>query len=171
MQPPDNETQITEHLQPSVAVILLRLLATLFLLDTVMALIIAGFFALNNVHEWHSAYIMFILLVHIVKYLLMTVVAVQLFANWASRAYYIHGHHLIEHLGLVNITETTYELSQIKSIVVHQSWLGRKFNFGTIQLSLAGGGETKGLTLRNITNPVRYKKYFDQHMQVQGWVR
>lgn len=171
MQPPDNEAQITEHLQPSVVVILLQLLVMLFLLDTVMAALIAGFYALNNVHEWHNTYIAVLLLLHTVKYLFVTAIVVKLFSQWAGRSYYIHGHHLIERLGLVNITETTYELSQVKSVIIQQPWLGRRFNYGTIKLSFAGGGETKQLILRDINNPARYKAYIDQHMQVQGWVR
>lgn len=163
--------QQVEHLQPSVLVIVLRLLAALLFLDTLLALIILGFFALNNVHEWHNSYILFLLLANATKYFALSALVIQLFGEWAGRAYYLSGHHLIERLGLVNITETTYELSQVKSVVVKQTWLGRRFNFGTILLSFAGGGKEKEVILRDINNPMAYKKYFDEHLQVQGWVR
>ena len=163
--------QQIEHLQPSVLVIVLRLLAALFMLDTILALIILGFFALNNVHEWHNSYIIFLLLANIVKYFLLSGLIIQLFSDWAGRAYYLSGHHLIERLGLVNITETTYELSQVKSVVLRQTWLARRFNFGTILLSFAGGGKEKEVILRDINDPMKYKQYFDDHLQVQGWVR
>lgn len=163
--------QQVEHLQPSVVVIVLRLLAALFLLDTVLALLIVGFFALNNAHDWHNSYILFLLLAQTIKYFVVTALIIQLFSEWAGRAYYLAGHHLIERLGLVNITETTYELSQVKSVIVKQSWLARRFNYGTIQLSFAGGGKEKEVTLRDINNPMAYKQYFDDHLQVQGWVR
>jgi uncharacterized membrane protein YdbT with pleckstrin-like domain len=171
MGTPDKNVQMTEHLQPSVLVIVLRLLGVIFLLDTAMAVVIAGFYALNNAHEWHNAYIGFLLLAHTFKYIVITVTVVKLFADWAGRAYYLTGHHLVERLGLVNTTETTYELSQVKSVVVQQAWLGRHFNYGTIKLKFAGGGKQTDLLLRDIHNPSRYKEYFDQYMQVQGWVR
>lgn len=166
-----NDIVATEHLQPSVIVLLFRLLGAIFLLDTVYSFLILGFFGLNNVHDWHDPYILFLWLAGIAKYLIITVMAVKIFAQWASRNYFIRGHHMIERLGLVNITETTHELSQVKSVIVRQTWLGRRFNYGTIKLSLAGGTGAEEVILRDINNPTRYKNYFDQHMQVQGWVR
>lgn len=170
MKPIDTPKQI-EHLQPSVLVIVLRLLTALFFLDTLLALIILGFFVLNNAHDWHNSYIWFLLLANTIKYVILSALIVQLFADWAGRAYYLAGHHLIERLGLVNLTETTYELSQVKSVIIKQSWLARRFNFGTILLSFAGSGKEKEVVLRDINNPMTYKKYFDEHLQVQGWVR
>lgn len=167
----DNTKPHLEHLQPSVLVIVLRLLGALLFLDTILALIILGFFALNNVHEWHNSYILFLLLANTLKYFVLSALVIQMFGDWAGRAYYLSGHHLIEQLGLVNITETTYELSQVKSVIVKQSWLARRFNYGTILLSFAGGDKEKVLTLRDINNPMVYKQYFDEHLQVQGWVR
>lgn len=166
-----NGLQATEHLQPSIVVIALRLISMIFLLNTFLGLIIASFFVLNDVHEWHGVYIGFVLLVQVMTFLLITGVVIKLFSEWAGRAYYVSGHHLIEHLGLINTIETTHELSQVKSVVVMQTWLGRRFNFGTIKLKFAGSGKQTNLVLRDINNPVKYKEYFDRHMQVQGWVR
>lgn len=172
MEPTKAELPKTiEHLQPSVLVIVLRLLGALFFLDTLLALLITGFFVLNNAHDWHDSYVLFLLLAQIAKYLVVTALVIQLFGEWSGRAYYLSGHHLIERLGLVNITETTYELSQVKSVIVKQSWLARRFNYGTITLSFAGSGEEKVVILRDINNPMTYKKYFDDHLQIQGWVR
>lgn len=160
-----------EHLQPSVVVLLFRLLGAIFLLDTIYGLFILGFFGLGNVHDWHDPYVGFLWIAQIAKYFVITAIAIQVFAQWAGRAYYLSGHHLIERLGIVNITETTYELSQVKSVIVHQSWLGRRFNYGTIKLSFAGSNQQQEIILRDINNPMRYKVHFDQHLQVQGWVR
>ncbi len=172
MEPPKSTLPTTvEHLQPSVLIVAFRVLAVLFMFDTVFILLLVGFFGLNNAHEWHNSYIVFLLLVDMVKYIAISVMVIKLFSEWAGRAYYLSGHHLIERLGLVNITETTYELSQVKSVIVFQSWLGRRFNFGTITLSFAGTGKKQELTLRDINTPVKYKEYFDQHLQVQGWIR
>lgn len=171
MEKPKANAAVTEHLQPSIVVLLFRVLGTIFLLDTVYSLIILGFFSLNDIHDWHNPYILLLWLANIAKYLIITVMVIKLFMQWAGRAYYMRGHHLIERIGLVNITETTHELSQVKSVIVRQTWLGRRFNYGTIKLSFAGSGGVEEVILRDITNPTRYKKYFDQHMQVQGWVR
>lgn len=171
MEAPSNEKQMMEHLQPSAMVILLRLVAAIFLLDTLYALFVLGFFALNNFHEWHDAYIGVLLVAHSLKFLLITTIIIKLFTMWASRAYYLSGHHLIERTGIVNLTETTHELSQVKSVVVKQSWLGRRFHFGTIILTLAGASKPEEIVLRDINDAMEYKKYFDKYLQVQGWVR
>lgn len=171
MEPSANAPLILEHLQPSVLVIVLRLLAGLFMLGTIYVVAILGFFSLNNLHDWHTAYVLFLLLAHLTTYFLITVMVIKLFAGWTGRAYYLSGHHLIERLGLINITQTTYELSQIKSVIVYQSWLARRFNYGTIKLSFAGSGEQQKITMCDITDPMRYKQYIERHLQVQGWVR
>ncbi len=171
METVKGEKQMVEHLQPSVVVILLRLMATIFMLDTVYALLVLGFFGLNNFHEWHDSYIFVLLLTHLVKYIFITAIVMKLFIDWASRAYYLSGHHLIEKVGLVNITETTHELSQVKEVVVKRTWLGRRFNYGTIILTLAGSAKAQDVIIRDVNNPMEYKRYFDEHLQVQGWVR
>ena len=171
MKDSEDNLDTIEHLQPSVLVVALRLLGALFMLDIVYLTVLLGFFTLNDLHDWHTAYVVFLVLVHTAKFLIMAFLVIQLFSQWAGRNYYIHGHHLIERLGLVNITETTHELSQVKSVVVKQTWLGRRFNYGTIKLNFAGSAPVEEVMLRDITNPMRYKKYFDEHMQVQGWIR
>lgn len=171
MEVADGKKQMVEHLQPSVVVILLRLIATIFMLDTLYAVLVLGFLGLNNFHEWHNSYIYGLLLTHTVKYVFITAVVIKLFIDWASRAYYLSGHHLIEKVAMVNITETTHELSQVKEVVVKRSWLGRRFNYGTIVLTLAGSAKSQDIIIRDVNNPMEYKRYFDEHLQVQGWVR
>lgn len=159
------------HLRPSVVVIVMRLLAALFMLNILFVALLLGFFGLNNLHEWHSSYIIALVLFALVNLGMLSAIVLQLFAAWAGRNYYLIGHHLIERLGILNITEITHELSQVKSVVARQTWLGRRFNFGTIQLSFAGAGGDKEVVIKDITDPNTYKKYFDEHLQVQGWVR
>lgn len=171
---PDQSSEanpVLEHLQPSVLVIVLKLLITLFVLDTVYSFLVLGFLGLNNVHQWHNTYILLLWLANTVKYVFISVLVVRLFADWAGNAYYLAGHHLVERIGLINTTETTYEMSQIKSIIVQQSWFGHRFNFGTIRLTFAGAGKDQSVIIRDVTNPNEYKKYFDRHLQIQGWVR
>ena len=171
MDPEDNSPQMIEHLQPSFVVILLRIAAVLLFMDTLLAVIIAGFFLLNNIHDWHNSYIFLLLFLNGIKFLIVVAAITQMFFQWAGRNYYLSGHHLIEKLGLINITETTYELSQVKSVIVRQSWIARRLNYGTINLTLAGSNAKHPIVIRDINNPAKYKQYFDKHLQVQGWVR
>lgn len=165
MEAPDKNVEMTEHLQPSVLVIVLRLLGVIFLLDTAMAFAIAGFYALNNVSQWHNAYIGVLLLAHTFKYAVITVAVVKLFADWAGRTYYLAGHQLVERLGLLTATQTTYELAQVKSVAIQQGWLGRRFNYGTIKLTFASTGNQTIILLRDINEPKRYQDYINQHLQ------
>jgi uncharacterized membrane protein YdbT with pleckstrin-like domain len=162
---------VLEHLQPSALVIVLKLLAVLFMLDTLYSFLLLGFLGLNDAHEWHNTYVALLWLTNTVKYVFISTLVIRLFADWCGHTYYLAGHHLIERIGLINITETTYEMSQIKSIIIQQSWFGRRFNFGTIKLTFAGAGKDQSIIVRDINNPTKYKEYFDNHLQVQGWVR
>lgn len=167
----EGNVRVNEHLQPSVIVLLFRLLGVIFLFDTVYSFLILGFFGLSNVHDWHNSYILLLWLTSIVKYLMITGITIKIFAQWAGRNYFVRGHHMVERLGLINITEVTHELSQVKSVIVRQTWLGRRFNYGTVKLDFAGSSPAEEVIIRDITDPAKYRKYFDQHMQVQGWVR
>lgn len=171
MEPTESKKQMVEHIQPSPVVIMLRLITIVFLLDTLYALLVMGFFSLDSLHGWHDSYIGFLLLSHIVKYVFITVIVIKLFADWAGRAYYLSGHHLIERIGLINTTETTHELSQVKAVAVKRSWLGHRFNFGTIVLTFAGSADPQDVVIRDVSKPMDYKRYFDEYLQVQGWVR
>lgn len=171
MEQPVNNDTLAEHLQRSIVTILLRLLAAIFMLDVVYGFLILGFLGLDNLHGWHLPYVYVLFVTNLLKYLVMTAVVISLFVDWAGRSYYLSGHHLIEHVGLINITETTHELSQVKSVVFNQTWLGRRFNYGTIRLTLAGTGGNQEVIIRDVNNPSRYRQHFDQHLQVQGWVR
>lgn len=59
----------------------------------------------------------------------------------------------------------------IISVIAYQSWLGRRFNYGTANPSFADNNQQKEIVLRNINTPMKYKTYFDQHLQAQGWAR
>lgn len=163
--------QLVEHLQPSIIVILLRILATIFIIDTLYALFIFAFYGLYDLHEWHDSYIFGLVLIHTVKFVFIVAIIIKLFIGWASRGYYLSGHQLIERVGILNTTEITHELSQVKEVVLKRSWLGRKFNYGTIILSLAGSSASQDVYIRDVKNAMEYKQYFDEHLQVQGWVR
>lgn len=159
------------HLRPSVVVVVLRLLSSLFMLNILFVGLLLGFFGLNSLHEWHSSYILALVVFAFINLGILSAIVIQLFSAWAGRNYYLIGHHLIERLGILNITEITHELSQVKSVVASQTWLGRRFNFGTIRLSFAGASGDQEVVIRDIADPTTYKRYFDEHLQVQGWVR
>jgi len=163
--------QLREHLQPSIVVILLRILATIFVLDTLYVLAIFAYFGLYDLGEWHNAYILGLVVVHSLKFLLVVVLISKLFVDWASRGYYLSGHQLVEHIGLLNTVEITHELSQVKEVALKESWLGRKLDYGTIVLSFAGSSTSQNVYIRDVKNAMGYKRYFDEHLQVQGWVR
>ena len=165
------EKQMIEHLQPSVIVILLRLILAIFILDTLYALFVLAFYGLYDLHEWHESYIFVLLLFHTLKFILISAIVIRLFINWASRGYYLSGHQLIERVGILNTTEITHELSQVKEVSLKRSWMGSKLNYGTIILSLAGSSKSQDVYIRDVKNAMEYMHYFDEHLQVQGWVR
>ena len=171
MKKSENTEQLLEHLQPSIVVILLRIVAAMFVLDTLYALFIFAFYGLYDLQEWHDSYILGLVLIHTVKFVVITAIVIKLFVDWASRGYYLSGHQLIEKVGILNRTEITHDLSQVKEVVIKRSWLGRKLNYGTIILTLAGSSATQDVYIRDVKDAVEYKRYFDKHLQVQGWVR
>lgn len=171
MEPTIDTEPRLEHLQPSVLVIILRLLAILFMFDAVFILLLFGLFGLNSTHDWHNSYIVFLLLINVVTYMAISMPSIKLSAEWAGRAYYLSGHHLIEQPGLVNTAETIYELSHVKPVVLAQTGLGHWFNYGAVELAFAGTGSFQEVRSQDIHDPNAHRNYFDQHLNIQGWVR
>lgn len=154
------------HINNSVAVVLFRLVAAIFLTETVYALLL--WLATTPVAEnSHSFTIYFLWLIHTVKFFVEIGLMLAIILPWAGVSYYIDKDHLIRYVGIHRRDEKIYDLGLLQSLELHQSWLGRLFNYGELILSFETD-KVDQLTLAGIFNPKKYERVLRQKLQNKG---
>lgn len=157
------EQNIPEHdLEPirsSVAILAMKLLVLLFVFEGLYA----GLFYVLNVGfnlplEWHHHSSVILLGINIIKIGLEFLFILYLFFQWAGTSYFITKKHIIKRVGIFNSREEVFHFDNIRSITVNQSFLGKIFNYGDIELKTsASGGYQAALVLVSIDNPHKYE--------------
>lgn len=104
----------------------------------------------------------------ILKVLLQGYLIFLLAYNWTSNRYLIRGHHLVMRHRLLAQDEKLYELSNLQNIHVHQSWLGRLFSFGTLELKFAMPGQVFTILLSDVHDPRRYGRMMERFFAPPG---
>ncbi len=63
--------------------------------------------------------------------------------SWATRTFTISKSQLTHRIGLLNIKETLHDLRNLRSVTIHQSWLGKIFHFGDVDIEISASGGFK----------------------------
>lgn len=148
-----------EPIRSSVAILTMKLLVFLFVFEGLYA----GLFYILNVAfnlplEWHHHSSIILLGIIGIKIFLEFLFILYLFFQWAGTTYFITKKHIIKRVGIINSREEVFHFENIRSIVVNQSFLGKLFNYGDIELKTsASGGYQAVLTLTSIDRPHKYE--------------
>jgi len=107
---------------------------------------------------------------YILTFLHLATTAVQVWGistvvfRWLGRSYHITQKHLVQREGIMNCVEKIYDLDIIRSVSIQQSWIGRIFRFGTVNIDIsASGGYTDQATLSGVSDPQQYEKMLRKH--------
>lgn len=156
--------EVVQPIRRSIVLLAIRMVILLFLADTIYAFLIL-IPAMGYVSaEYQASYIMFLWFVHTIKNIALTYLSISLVVNWISTMYYITLGHLIRQRGVLNTSESVFQLTDIESVAMNQSWLGRIFNFGDIIIKLQIARQTESITLYAIENPQRYEELFSKYV-------
>lgn len=164
-----NQTSITEPIRESLVLFMIKIAAVLIAADLVYAVVnfvLLRAFFLNhelpfNIHDM-TAYIL--TLIHLVKTALQVWGISTIVFQWVGNSYHITPKHLVHHQGIMNCIEKIYDLDIVRSISIQQSWLGKIFKYGTVNIEIsASGGYTDQVTLFGVSNPQQYEKMLRKH--------
>ncbi|MBI4038733.1 PH domain-containing protein [Candidatus Daviesbacteria bacterium] len=165
----DPRDSITEPIRESVVLFVIKIATILIITDLVYAVVnfvLLRAFFLNhelpfNIHDL-TAYILTLL--HIAKTALQVWGISSIVFRWVGNSYFITQKHLVRHEGIINCIEKIYDLDIIRSISIQQSWLGKIFRYGSVNIEIsASGGYTDQVTLNGVTNPQQYEKMLRRH--------
>jgi membrane protein YdbS with pleckstrin-like domain len=160
----DHVEHNVEQLHQSVVVLVMKLALLLFLLDSAFLLLLLGFTFLGNYPNLHHHYFVLLVVSQIIKYVVLTFMALWLVTTWASRNIYISGHHLVISNGIENRKQTMHELQQLRSVEMRQSWLGRQMKYGTISLTFAVSGYKRVVVLADMAHPRACADEIEKHL-------
>jgi len=153
----DDFPQSRHHITNSTAWLLLRLVTAIFLVETVYAVFImlslAPSFSVLHIEATIGLWVL-----HTVKFIALIAVALMVITPWASTQYYLTGRQLIKYTGLSRRDEEAVDLDLLKTVALHQGWLGRIFNYGDINLVFSSSGYHRELRLYGIYNPKKYER-------------
>lgn len=87
------------------------------------------------------------------SYVLQIFLIFTVLLHWLNRRYYIDASHLIVRTGVFTTKERTYDLKNLKSVVVMQGIFGKIFNFGTLSIIITSPNLKEDVILSEIPHP------------------
>lgn len=88
--------------------------------------------------------------------ILVLVSAVLDFYRWNNEQYVVTDHRVIQIRGILNKSVSDSSLEKINDVTLNQSWLGRIFDFG--DLEVITGSDIGANYMRKIAHPIEFKK-------------
>lgn len=107
---------------------------------------------------WHHHITLGLLYLEVIKSVVQIFGVVSLIFSWVQDVYYIYPHEkkLIIERGILKIRRNTYDLQNIREIIVKQNFIGRLFRFGNVIINTsASGGYNYTITMEKIQNPYK----------------
>ena len=154
--------EVARPIRRSVVVLGIRIFLVLFVVDTLFAILLLASVAGYVPADWTTGYATFLWIVYTVKFLFLSYLIIRLVVDWLSTLYYVTGGHLIRQRGVLNTAETVFQLADIDSAVMSQSWLGRMCNFGDVRVEFSVAREKEFVNLYAINDPQRYEDLFSK---------
>lgn len=104
-----------------------------------------------------------VLIVCLVISLIILVSAIIDYLRWVSTEFVITNHRVVRLRGVVNKESADSSLDKINDLELRQSWLGRMFDFGDVEILTAS--ETGANVLQKIAHPLDFKRAMNDAKQ------
>ncbi|KAB8141341.1 PH domain-containing protein [Chloroflexia bacterium SDU3-3] len=104
-----------------------------------------------------------VLIVCLVISLIILVSAIIDYLRWVSTEFVITNHRVVRLRGVVNKEAADSSLDKINDLELRQSWLGRMFDFGDVEILTAS--DTGANVLQKIAHPLDFKRAMNDAKQ------
>ena len=141
-----------------------RIFLILFLADTIYSLLLLAPILGYVSAPWNESYIVFLWVAHTVKTIFLTYLIITQVISWISTLYYVQNEHFIRQRGVFHIKETVFQLHDIESVHLNQSWLGKLFNFGDVIVTFLIARQKEEVNLYAINHPEIYEDLFSKYV-------
>lgn len=151
-----------QPIRPSILLLLLKIIILNIALELPVLLAGAVLIDSNLPLEWHHHSAIGGLVLIGIKNVLLIITIVILILNWLGHETYLSRRHLIRREGIWNVKNHTYELKNIRSVLVHQTLIGKILRYGDVRITLSDPHYTEEIRLRSIPNPNYYGMYLKE---------
>lgn len=165
----DQPEKLREPIRESLILFIIKIASILIITDTIYAalnfVLLQAFFLNHQLPFSLHAFAPYILtILHLVKTLLQVWGISSIVFQWVGNSYQITKRHLVHNIGIMNCTQKIYDLNIIRSISIQQSWIGKIFKYGTVNIEIsASGGYTDQVTLFGVPDPQQYENMLRKH--------
>lgn len=150
------------HVPNSIASLLIRVVGTLFLVNT--AFVVFLLVALFVPSDYYTASITTLWILFTVQFIVSAMLLWRIITPWGSVQYYIQDNKLIFYHGFMGRAEHFYDLNSLRTVILRQSVLGKWLNYGNLELTVAASGYREDVTLHGIYNPKKYERALREHL-------
>lgn len=166
---PEADQVITEPIRESLVLFIFKIASILILTNLVymgLSFVLLRAFFLNhelpfNIHD-NTAYVLTLL--HLATTAFQVWGISSIVFRWVGNSHRITPKHLVQREGIMNCVEKIYDLDIVRSVSIHQSWIGKIFRYGTVNVEIsASGGYTDQATLSGVSDPQQYEKMLRRH--------
>ncbi|MCL5797364.1 MAG: PH domain-containing protein [Patescibacteria group bacterium] len=165
----EERSVVIEPIRESLVLFVIKIALILIVTDLVYAtlnfVLLRAFFLNHELpFRMHSFAPYVLTFLHLVKTTLQVWGISAIVFRWVGNSYHITDKHLVHHEGVINCNEKIYDLDIVRSVSIQQSWLGKIFRYGTVNIEIsASGGYTDQVTLFGVSNPQQYEKMLRRH--------
>lgn len=156
------------HIRLSSLFLAIRVFSVLFIAESVYGILLIYFLLAGLSSEFQSLMLLFLWIVQIAIFVLELVLITLVILLWATTIYYLSDHHLVRFRGILRVDEDIYELQSLRSVKLHENWVGKLFNFGDLQLTFGASGYHEDLWLKGIVEPKKYERILRGFLEVES---
>jgi len=97
--------------------------------------------------------------------LILFLVNVRQVLDWATVVYYIRNdHQLVRIRGIFDREEASWELRSLKTVKLHQNWIGHLFGFGDLAVTFSSSGYREDVVLHGIAQATSCEHIFHEYL-------
>jgi uncharacterized membrane protein YdbT with pleckstrin-like domain len=153
-------------IRKSIFILSWKLFMIIFTLDLIYTTLLLISSQQNVDVTWHHHISLGLLFLAISKSLIQIFSILFTIFSWIQEVYYIQPQEkkLIIETGILKIKRNTYDLQNIREIIIKQNLLERFFKFGSITINTsASGGYHNTITLEKVQNPFKIENLLKTH--------
>ena len=148
-----------EPIRGSIFILLSRIVTLMVGTDALYLVVRILVFDLNKRWLPHRDITTGFILFLVSLYVIQIFIIISILLRWLTTRYYIEKNRLIELKGIFSTRERTYDLKNLKSVIIDQGIMGKIFHFGTVSMVITSPNLTEKITLSEIPNPQETEKH------------
>jgi uncharacterized membrane protein YdbT with pleckstrin-like domain len=147
------------EIRSSLSILIIKLISAVLLINLAyIAVSYALTVQFDIPSEWNHHISVGLVLFQLLKAIVEVVLVVYITLDWYNRAYEFVGQNLIIRHGSLRVTEDIHELKHLRLASIKQSFPGKIFHFGNIELlSSMPGGSQGTISLYGVANPDQFE--------------